>query len=164
MCSSSSTKNIKPCNYLMKNKVFKTTWDKTMKNTLIQSRFFRDIEILGWCPAGWWQSYLMGRRLATLAFVGHPSSDGVTIKMPYGVDQLCTPSFFIGLVKPEHSFIVRSVETCLGRWALVVALISIDACPFFDFLRPDLSPWRWRRPNLEVVSKRPLHQQVKILG
>ena len=31
------------------------------------------------------QSYLMERR-CTLALVGHPSSDGVTIKIPYGVD------------------------------------------------------------------------------
>ena len=56
---------------------------------------------------------------ASLALVGHPSSDGVTIKMPYGVDvfidQLCTPSFPIGLVKTESGFIVRSVETSLGR-------------------------------------------------
>ena len=56
---------------------------------------------------------------ASLALVGHPSSDGVTIKMPYGVDvfidQLCTPSFPIGLVKTESGFIVRSVENGLGR-------------------------------------------------
>ena len=56
---------------------------------------------------------------ASLALVGHPSSDGVTIKMPYGVmfyiDQLRTPSFPIGLVKTEPGFIVRSVETGLGR-------------------------------------------------
>ena len=56
---------------------------------------------------------------ASLALVGHPSSDGVTIKMPYGVDvfidQLCTPSFPIGLVKTESGFNVRSVETGLGR-------------------------------------------------
>ena len=48
----------------------------------------QDIEILGWCPAG---SVLPHREnvplhpwLATL--VGHPSCDGVTIKIPYGVD------------------------------------------------------------------------------
>ena len=29
---------------------------------------------------------------ATLALVGHPSSDGVTIKMPYGVDVLHQPA------------------------------------------------------------------------
>ena len=42
----------------------------------------RDIEIRGWCPAG--KSYLMGTR----CLFGHPSSDGVTIKIPYGVDVL----------------------------------------------------------------------------
>ena len=56
---------------------------------------------------------------ASLALVGHPSSDGVTIKMPYGVmfyiDQLRTPSFPIGLVKTESGFIVRLVEAGLGR-------------------------------------------------
>ena len=55
---------------------------------------------------------------ASLALVGHPSSDGITIKMPYGVDvidQLRTPSFPIGLVKTESGFILRSVETGLGR-------------------------------------------------
>ena len=41
-----------------------------------------------------------------LALVGYPSGDGVTIKIPYGVDVLyidqpCTPSFPIGLVKTE---------------------------------------------------------------
>ena len=60
------------------------------------------------------------------------------------IDQLCTPSFPIGLVKTESGFIVRSVETGLGRWTLVVAVISIDACPFLAFsdlptftVRPD---------------------------
>ena len=57
---------------------------------------------------------------ASLALVGHPSSDGITLKIPYGVDvllinQLCTPSFPIGLVKTKSDFIVRSVETGLGR-------------------------------------------------
>ena len=56
---------------------------------------------------------------APLALVGHPSSDGAMIKMPYGVDVLhlpdLSPSFPIGLVKTESGFIVRSVETGLGR-------------------------------------------------
>ena len=56
------------------------------------------------------------------------------------IDQLCTPSFPIGLVKTESGFIVRSVETGLGRWTLVVAVISVDAYPFFGFVRPNLSP------------------------
>ena len=47
--------------------------------------------------------------------------------------QLCTPSFPIGLVKTESGFIVRSVETGLGRWTLVVAVISVDAYPFLAF-------------------------------
>ena len=84
----------------------------------------------------------------------------------------------IGLVKTGSGFIVRSVETGLGRRMLVVAMSSVDAYLFFGFLRPDLLPWGYRnrcflvalcrlivrRPNLEVVTKRILHQQVKILG
>ena len=49
------------------------------------------------------------------------------------IDQPCTPSFPIGLVKTEFDFIVRSVETSLGRLTLVVAVIIVDAYPFLAF-------------------------------
>ena len=89
------------------------------------------------------------------------------------IDQLHTPSFPIGLVKTESSFIARSVETGLGRWTLVAAAISVDAYPF-GFLRSDLSLWGYgnksilvalccliaRRPNLEVAIKRLFHQRI----
>ena len=56
---------------------------------------------------------------ASLALVGYPSSDGVTIKMPSGVDVLHQPaphpSFPIGLVKIESGLIARAVETGLRR-------------------------------------------------
>ena len=48
------------------------------------------------------------------------------------IDQLRTPSFPTGLVKTESGF-VRSAETGLGRWTLVVAVISADAYPFLAF-------------------------------
>ena len=51
----------------------------------------------------------------------------------YYINQLHTPSFPIGLIKTESDFIVRSVETGLGRWILVVAVISVDAYPFLAF-------------------------------
>ena len=73
---------------------------------------------------------------AFLALAGHPSSDGVMIKMPYGVfyiHHLCTPVFPIGLVKTESGLIVRSVETGLGWWTLVVAVITVDSYPFLAF-------------------------------
>ena len=54
-------------------------------------------------------------------------------KIFYYVDQPCTSFFPIGLVKTESDFIVRSVETSLGRCLLVVAVISVDACPFLIF-------------------------------
>ena len=47
------------------------------------------------------------------------------------INQLCIPSFPTGLAKTESGFIIRSVETGLGRWTLVVAVISVDAYPFF---------------------------------
>ena len=45
----------------------------------------RDIELLGWCPVGRFASWGQD---ATLALVGHPSSDGVTIKISFGLDVL----------------------------------------------------------------------------
>ena len=39
-------------------------------------------------------------------------------------------SFPSGLVKTESDLIVKSVETGLGRRALVVAVISVGAYPF----------------------------------
>ena len=58
----------------------------------------------------------------------------------------------------------------------MVAVISVDAYPFFGFLKPHLSPWGYRnrcfwvalcclilcRSNLEVLTKSLLHQQVKV--
>ena len=48
---------------------------------------------------------------ASLALVGHPSTDGITINMPYEVDVLHQPAshpiFPIGLVKTESGFIVN---------------------------------------------------------
>ena len=51
--------------------------------------------------------------------------------MFYYIDQPRTPSFPIGLVKIESDFIVRSVDTGLGRSTLVVAVISVDAYTFW---------------------------------
>ena len=50
------------------------------KNCCLSSGLLQDIEILGWCPVG---SVLPH---ASLAFVGHPSSDGITMKIPYRED------------------------------------------------------------------------------
>ena len=73
---------------------------------------------IGLVPSG--ASLTSWREGASLALVGHPSSDGVTIKMPYRVDVLHRPashpvfSYWAG-VKTESGFIVRSVESSLGR-------------------------------------------------
>ena len=49
------------------------------------------------------------------------------------IDQHRTPDFPTGLVKTKSNVIVRSVETGLERRTLVVAVISVDAYPFFFF-------------------------------
>ena len=49
------------------------------------------------------------------------------------IDQLRTSFFPIGLIKTESGFIVRSVETGMGRRMLVVAVISVDVYPFLAF-------------------------------
>ena len=49
------------------------------------------------------------------------------------IDQLCTPSFPVRLVKTDSGFFVRSVETDLGTWMLRVAVISVDAYLFLAF-------------------------------
>ena len=53
--------------------------------------------------------------------------------MFYYIKQPRTPSFPTGLIKTESDFTVRSVETGLGRWMLVVAVISADVYPFLAF-------------------------------
>ena len=47
------------------------------------------------------------------------------------IDWLRTPFFPIGLVKTKFDFIVRLVETGLGR--LTLAVISVDVYPFLAF-------------------------------
>ena len=56
-----------------------------------------------WVGIQWGQSYLRGEG-SSLALVRHPYSDGIMIKIPYGVDILLhnhphAPSFPVGLVK-----------------------------------------------------------------
>ena len=70
----------------------------------------QDIEILIWCPGG--VSLTSWRKGASLALVGHPSSNAITIKVPHGVDVLLhqhqshTPSFPIGLIKFLSDFLL----------------------------------------------------------
>ena len=49
------------------------------------------------------------------------------------MDRLRALSFPIALVKTESGFIARSVETGLGRWTVVVSVISVDAYSFLAF-------------------------------
>ena len=53
--------------------------------------------------------------------------------MFYYIDQRYTSSFSIGLVKTESDFIVRSIESGLGRWMLALAVITVDTYPFLAF-------------------------------
>ena len=144
-------------------------WNKELNDQQIPC----DIKILGW-----WLSWLPHGEVASLALVGYLSCDGLKIKMPYGVDVLHWPAshpiFSYWVVKTESCYIVRSAETGLGRWMLVVAVISVDAYPFLPFsdltyhLEDTGVSAFWlhcvkstvKRPNLEVVNKRLLHWQI----
>ena len=53
--------------------------------------------------------------------------------MLYYIDRLRTPTFPNGLVKTKSYFIVRSVENDLGKWTLMVAVISVDTYPILAF-------------------------------
>ena len=72
---------------------------------------FREISLTSWGES------------PSLVMAGHPSSDGVTIKISYGVDVLLhqpalsypRAAFLIGVIKTEFNFIVRSVKTGLRR-------------------------------------------------
>ena len=72
---------------------------------------------------------------ASLALVDHPDSDGVTIKISYGVDvlvhQAASYPIFSYWVGSNWIWSIRSIMTDLGRWALVVAVISVDTYPFW---------------------------------
>ena len=59
----------------------------------------------------------------------------ISAKSTYSVDVLLITFYLfpIGLVKIESDFIVRSFDTGLRRLTLAVAVISVDACSFFDF-------------------------------
>ena len=82
------------------------------------------------------------------ALAGHSSSDGVTKKIPYGVNLLLhqptSNLIFFCWVGYNWIWIIRSVETDLGKWKLVEVEINIDAYLFFGFHRTDLSPWEYR--------------------
>ena len=144
----------------------------------MQSTFPRDNKILGWCAAGpiltsWWEG-------ASLALVGHPSTDGFTKKVLYRVYVSHRPAphpifpYWVG-----QNWIWLYCSTSWDWLKEMNAGGSRDYCwclSFFGFLRPYMSPWGhdsscflvvlYRlmvgRPNLEVATKRLLHQQVEI--
>ena len=82
-------------------------------------------------------SYTSLREGAPLAVAGHSSSDSTTIKMAYGVvfyiDQLRTLSFPMGWLKLDSALLLDQYRLKLGRWKLVVTVISINAYPFLAF-------------------------------
>ena len=82
----------------------------------------------------------------------------------YYINQPCITSFHIGLAKTKSAFIVRSDETGLGRQTLVVAVSSVDAYPFFGFLRPDLSSWGYRNRCFLVALCCPIVRRSNLEG
>ena len=102
-----------------------------------------------WFSPRQWNTGLVSSRVsltswgewAFLALVGHPSSDGILILNKNTLWGRCfitltslTP--LIVLVKTKSDFIVRLVETGLGRWILVVAVIIVDVYPLLAFSDP----------------------------
>ena len=74
---------------------------------------------------------------ASLALADHPHSDGSTIKSAFlGRCFITLTSLALHLfvlVETKSDFFVRSLETDLGRWALVVAVISVNAYLLLSF-------------------------------
>ena len=67
----------------------------------------RDIEVLGWCEVG---SVLTScGDCASLALAGHPSSDGITMKIPYVVDV-----FLLGWLKLNLILLVYQLRLVEG--------------------------------------------------
>ena len=64
----------------------RTTLNKRLHNSGLRFHVSWAYFILGWCPVG--PVLPRGGEVASLALLSHPSSDGVTIKMTYGVDVL----------------------------------------------------------------------------
>ena len=85
--------------------------------------------------------------------------------------------YWVGVQQGQSYPMGRRCLFSLG-WPSFSAVISVDVYLFLAFLRSDQSPWGYRnrgflvalcylivrRLNLEVATKRLLHQQVKIWG
>ena len=56
---------------------------KLKQNGVSQNLFFDPKTLKYWVGVQWGQAYLVLEKSASLVLVGHHSSDGVTIKMPY---------------------------------------------------------------------------------
>ena len=67
--------------------------------------------------------------------------------MFYYINQLRTPSFSIG----RSVFIVRSVDTGLGRWTQGVAVISVDVYPFSQTWPVTLRIWEYMFSGCTVL-------------
>ena len=58
----------------------------------------------------------------------------VSVKYWLGLTDIMWKRCFFSLGwRPNSDFIVGSVENSLGKWTLVVAVISVDAYPFLTF-------------------------------
>ena len=82
---------------------------------------------------------------ASLALVGHPCSDGVTIKIPYGVDVLHRPashptfSYWVG--QSNFVFPVGPVEFC-WLWIFPWSKLAWHSCSVWD--KPGWLHWFWQ--------------------
>ena len=106
-----------------------------------------------WFSPRQWNTGLVSSRVsltswgewAFSALVGYPSSDGILILNKNTLWGRCFITLTslvprIVLVKTKSDFIVRSVETGLRRWILMVAVIIVDAYPLLVFSDPTCYP------------------------
>ena len=125
----------------------------------------------------WIVDYVLNRFREPMLKIGSVSS---LVLSPAPSGKLL-PRFFIHPWEERSTYLMHISTTCLMQAFLTLQwiLYGEDWClSFFGFLRPDILLWRYknkcslvalccltvRRPNLEVVTMRLLHQLVKILG
>ena len=95
----------------------------------------RDIEILGWCPAATVLSH--GRRclfsLGWQPFWWWCHNENAFWVRCFTSTSFAPHLFLLGRLKLNLTLLLDQLETDIGKWTLVVAVISVDAYPFLAF-------------------------------
>ena len=121
-----------------------------------------------WVGVQWDQSYLIGRR-CFFKLGWPPFSDGITIKNALCSRCFTTSSslrpclFLLGWLKLNSILLLHQLKLAQGQLALAFLELTGHLEDTGCFLVA-LCHLIVRRPNLEVATKRLLHQLLKILG